>query len=179
MSWLSRRSLLVGGGLALVGCGKGAGSRQLSGTATFPDSVGGGPVRNSRFVVRDVNQPGAPVVAEGRSDADGGWFVPEARGINVAVIFDRPDNALRVRVSGLTRPDETGFFKPLDGRTDIACEAGLSAVLLGIITAAQLNGELIFRLEEAAVPFVGRTNFRLAASVSSSALTLRQQILGR
>lgn len=179
MSWLSRRSLLVGGGLAFVGCGTSQRSLHLTGTATFPDSVGGGPVRNSRFVVRDVNQPGAPIVAEGRSDADGSWFVPEARGITVAVIFDRPDNVLRVRVSGLTRPDETGFFKGLDGRTDIACEAGLSAVLQGIITAAQLNGALIARLEAAATPFVGRTNFRAAASVSSSALALRRQILGR
>jgi hypothetical protein len=175
---MTRRSVLVGGAFALLGCGKSSGSRTLRGTATFPDAVGGGPVANSRFVVVDLNRPGAPQVAQGTSEADGSWFVPEANGINVAVIFDRPDNSRRVRVSGLTRPDQTGFEKLLTGQTDIACEAGLGAVAGGGISGNQVTAALIDALEQAALGFVGRTDFRNASSVTASANQVRQIVLG-
>src|SRR5262245_59286262 len=125
--------------LVALGCsGGGSGSQSsLRGTATFPELVGGGPVANSRFIVLDLNQPGAPVVAQGTSDAFGNWSVPEAAGLTLTVIFQREDNAKRVRISGLSRPSDSGFDKPLNGQTDIACEAGVTAILQGIISAAE------------------------------------------
>src|SRR5262245_50684624 len=117
--------------LAWASCSSGSRSDTLNGTATFPEQVGGGPVANTSFTVRDLNQAGAPVVASGSSATDGSWSIPQAKGLNVAVIFQGRTSGGTVRVSGLTRPNETGFSKNLTGATDIACEAGLSAVLQG------------------------------------------------
>jgi hypothetical protein len=166
--------------LVTLGCGGGSGSQStLRGTATFPELVGGGPVANSRFVVLDLNQPGAPVVAQGTSDAFGNWSVPEARGLTLAVVFQASDNAQRVRVSGLSRPSETGFQKPLDGQTDIAGEAGLSAVQQGIITGLQLDKNLILRFEAMTERFTNTTNYRDPAAVSAAATEVRRLVLGR
>jgi hypothetical protein len=167
--------------LVALGCsGGGSGSEStLRGTATFPDLVGGGPVASSRFIVLDLNQPGAPVVAQGTSDAFGNWSVPQARGLNLAIVFQASDNSQRVRVSGLARPGETGFDKPLTGQTDIACEAGLSAILQGIITGGQVNKNLILQLETFSERFMNTTNFRDPAAVTSAALQVRQIVLGR
>ncbi len=165
--------------LAALSCGKSNGSQTLNGTATFPEQVGGGPVANTNFVVVDLNQPGAPTVAQGTSNADGSWFVPEAKGLNVAVIFQGRSPSGTVRVSGLTRPNDTGFEKRLTGQTDIACEAGLSAVLQGLISGGQVDGKLISQLEQTAASFVGTTNFLNSASVSASAAQVRRIVLGR
>jgi len=174
------RSLPVLSLLVMLGCNSsGSNSRTLHGTATFPEQVGGGPVANSRFVVLDLNQPGAPVVAQGTSDANGNWSVPEASGLTVAVVFQREDNAQRVRISGLSRPSDSGFDKPLNGQTDIACEAGVSAILQGIISGAEMNKNLILRLEAMTERFVDTTDYRSPAAVSNAALQVRLLVLGR
>jgi hypothetical protein len=164
--------------LAAVSCGKSNGPDTLNGTATFPEQVGGGPVGNTPYSVLDLNQKGAPLVAQGASSSDGSWFVPGAKGASLAVIFEGQSPQGRVRVSGLTRPDETGFEKNLTGQTDIACEAGLTAVLQGIIFAPQLTGTVIAQLEETAGSFVGTTNFLSPASVSASAAQVRRKVFG-
>ncbi len=174
-------SLVVFCLLVTLGCGGGGSGSQstLRGTATFPELVGGGPVANSRFVVLDLNQPGVPVVAQGMSDAFGNWSVPDAKGLTLAVVFQASDNAQRVRVSGLSRPSETGSEKPLTGQTDIACEAGISAVTQGIITGSQVTGNLILRLETLTERFMNTTNFRDPAAVSAAAAEVRRLVLGR
>jgi hypothetical protein len=167
--------------LVAVGCsgGSGSGSRTLRGTATFPELVGGGPVARSRFIVLDLRQPGAPMIAEGRSDDAGNWAVPNAEDLAVAVIFQRADNAKGVRVSGLAEPGETGLEKSLDGQTDIACEAGVTAVLQGLITGFDVNKNLILRLEAMTERFVTTTDYRNPQAVSDAALQVRRLVLGR
>jgi hypothetical protein len=129
--------------------------------------------------VLDLNQPGAPIVTEGRSDDAGNWAVRDAEGLTVAVIFQREDNAKGVRVSGLARPGETGFDKPLDGQTDIACEAGVTALLQGLITGVELNKNLILRFEAMTERFVTTTDYRNPGAVSAAALEVRRLVLGR
>jgi hypothetical protein len=165
----------------MMGCSGGSSSQSsaLRGTATFPELVGGGPVANARFVVLDLAQPGAPIIAQGRSDAFGNWVVPEAGGLLVAVVFQASDNSQRVRVSGLSRPSETGSEKPLTGQTDIACEAGLSAVLEGIVTPNQVNKNLILQLETFSERFMNTINYRDPAAVTAAALAVRRLVLGR
>jgi hypothetical protein len=175
---ISRRAVLVGGALAALGCSSSSRSQTLRGTATFPQQVGSGPVANSRFVVLDLNRPNGQVVAEGASDGGGSWAVPEANGLNIAVIFLGTDNTQRVRVSGLTRPDQTGFSKTLVEQTDIACEAAVSAVTQGLIPGSRVDGDLIAQLEQAALARVALTNFLNPASVTAQALQLRRQVLG-
>ena len=180
-----RRSAIAGSlvGLCLfvtVGCGgSSTQSNTLRGTATFPELVGGGPVANSRFVVLDLNQSGAPVVAQGVSDAFGNWAVPEATGLSIAVVFQASDDSQRVRVSGLSTPRETGSEKSLTGQTDIACEAGVSAVLQGFIAGSQVDKNLILRLEAAAELFMNTVNYRDPAAVTAAALEVRRRVLGR
>jgi hypothetical protein len=119
-------------------------------------------------MVLDLNQPGAPVVGSGTSASDGSWSIPNAKGLNIAVIFQGRVAGGTVRVSGLVKPDETGFLKSLNGQTDIACEAGVSAVVQKVISGQQVTGQLIAQLEQAAAGFVGTTNFLCAASVSAA-----------
>ncbi len=167
--------------LVTLGCGGGSStqSNTLHGTATFPELVGGGPVANSRFVVLDLNQSGAPVVAQGVSDAFGNWSVQEAKGLTLAVVFQASDNIQRVRVSGLSKPNETGSEKQLTGQTDIASEAGVSAVQQSLIAGSQVNKNLILRLEAAAERFMNTINFRDPAAVTAAALEVRRLVVGR
>jgi hypothetical protein len=181
-----RRSATAGSLVVLclfvtLGCGGGSStqSNTLRGTATFPELLGGGPVANSRFVVLDLNQSGVPVIAQGMSDAFGNWAVQEARGLTLAVVFQASDNHQRVRVSGLSKPSETGSEKPLTGQTDIACEAGISAVLQGLVAGSQVDKNLILRLEAAAELSMNDTNFRDSAAVTAAALEVRRRVLGR
>jgi len=173
--------------LSVPGCGgggDGGSSSQdstLTGQAVFPNSVGGGPVANAPFQVVDFEKPpDNNVVFTGTTNSVGGYSANIARTSSAAVIVtgtvggSGKRKGETVRVSGLVNPDRPHVLKNFDGTTDIACEAGFSAVLDGSITAQELDAQRISNLEQAAATFVDSTNFFDPASVTAAANAVRE-----
>lgn len=172
VSLLAGLLVLVAG----VGCGGGGGGGsddpvQLTGKATYPDGLASdsGPADTARVQVLDLERNTADVIAEGETDAEGNYtvVVPPTKAVAVVV-------AGTVRVSGLINA-ESGASKDFDGITDVACEAGVSAVVEGAINGADLSAERIANLEAAAALVVaeGGVNYDDPASVSAAAARVR------
>jgi len=148
-------------------------SGTLSGRATLPPSAGGGVAANAPFIVIDLQQNGAQI-GSGLTDKGGNYAATVGFSTSVAVIVTASVSGTSVRVSGIIRPNQLGFAKNFDGGTDIACEAGVTAVLTGVISGEQLDTTRIGNLETTAARFVAATNFLSGASVSAAAARVRQ-----
>jgi len=163
-------------GVLVTGCGDGGngGSNRVSvsGSANFPNSVGGGDVSGAPFVIIDPDRPNDPLTS-GVSTGDGRYFGIIRKTISVAVILTGVAQGSNVRVSGLIPADHNSTEKSLDGQTDIACEAGVQAVIDGDITGNDLDADRIANLENAAARFVATTNFKDPTSVTAAANQVR------
>jgi hypothetical protein len=164
-------------GIVLGGCGNdGAGSSNrvtVSGNANFPVANGGQAVAGAPFVIIDPDRPDDPLAAA-VSTEDGRFFGIIRKTISVAVILTGAVGNDAIRVSGLIPASSNNDGKQLDGRTDIACEAGVQAVIDGDIVGDQLDAERIRNLEDAAARFVATTDFTDPASVTAAANQVRQ-----
>jgi hypothetical protein len=163
-------------GLIAGGCGGGgAGSSNrvtVSGPANFPLANGGGPVANSDFIIVDPRRPTDPLTSA-VSTVDGRYFGVIRKTLSVAVVLSGSTGGSDIRVSGLIPALDNDNGKQLDGHTDIACEAGLTAVTDGSIPASDLGPDRIANLEDAATRFVATTDFTKPASVTAAAVQVR------
>lgn len=129
----------------------------LSGQATFPPEFTGRlgevvPVSNTPFQVIDLARASnANLVATGATDPSGNYAitVPVTTSVAVVVLGE-------VRVSGLIDPRRGSVSKSFDGITDIACQAGVTALTEGAIDSTQLDEERISNLELAASVVAGQ-----------------------
>jgi len=89
------------------------------------------------------------------------------------VILSGVAQGSNVRVSGLIPAEHNNEDKSLNGQTDIACEAGVQAVIDGDIVGNELDAQRIENLEAAAARFVATTDFTDPLSVTASANQVR------
>ncbi len=153
---------------------------RLQGTANLPPQVSpqSAPVINTDFKVIDLEKPvEAQQVATGVTDGQGKYDVTVQQSKIVAVIVNG-----EVRVSGLISADpETankGFIsigKNFNGITDVACEAGVTAIRSGAVSANDFKASRIANLEAGALVVVNSTtvNYRDPASVTAAAALVR------
>ncbi len=163
-------------GLIVSGCGGGGGGSSnrvtVSGDANFPVANGGQPVAEAPFVIIDPDRSTDPLLSD-VSTEDGRYFGIIRKTVSVAVILSGNVGGEDIRVSGLIPAESNNDGKQLDGRTDIACEAGVQAVIDGDITGNELDAQRIQNLEDAATRFVATTDFTDPASVTASANQVR------
>ncbi len=163
-------------GVLVTGCGdggKGGSNRvSISGNANFPSSVGGGAVANTPFIIIDPDRPNDPLISD-VSTGDGRFFGIIRKTISVAVILSGVAQGSNVRVSGLIPAEHNNEDKSLNGQTDIACDAGVQAVIDGDINGNDLDADRIANLESAAARFVATTDFKDPASVTAAANQVR------
>jgi hypothetical protein len=164
-------------GLIVGGCGgNGAGSSNkvtITGNADFPAANGGGPVADAPFVIIDPDRPNDPLSSD-VSTTDGRFFGIIRKTISVAVILTGTVGNDTIRVSGLISAESNNLDeKQLNGQTDIACEAGVQAVIDGDIVGNDLDEQRIAILEDAAARFVATTDFTDPASVTNAANQVR------
>lgn len=176
---------VLGAALALAvvvgGCGNdGSGSSNrvtIGGNANFPVANGGQAVTDSPFIIIDPDRPNDPLSSDVTTDTTdpvpGRFFGIIRKTISVAVIVTGTVNGDTIRVSGLIPASSNNEGKQLDGQTDIACEAGVSAVIDGSIAGEDLGPNRIANLEAAAQRFVATTDFTDPASVTAAALQVR------
>lgn len=159
-----------------TGCGdggKGGSNRvSVSGTANFPNANGGGDVGDAPFIIIDPDRPNEPLISD-VSTSDGRYFGIIRKTVSVAVILTGVVQGDGIRVSGLIPAETNSTDKNLNGQTDIACEAGVQAVIDGDINGNDLDEERIANLENAAARFVATTDFTDPASVTASANQVR------
>lgn len=176
-------SVLLSAGV-FAGCGDHGGNEDdgivfLSGNAFFPPEVVAQktPVAFSPFSIVDLQRSAAnQVVFTGTTDEQGGFAVQLVQSKAVAVIVSGP-----VRVSGLVSVDpfefdkETETSKEFNGTTDVACEAGVTAVQQQAITAEDLTVERIQNLELGAQRVLQTTavNYFDPTSVTAAAAQVR------
>ncbi len=164
--------------LAVVvgGCGNdGSGSSNrvnIGGNANFPVANGGQAVTESPFIIIDPDRPNDPLTSDVTTDV-GRFFGIVRKTVSVAVIVTGIVNGETIRVSGLLAASSNNVDKQLDGQTDIACEAGVSAVIDGSIRGEDLGPNRIANLEAAAQRFVATTDFTDPASVTAAANQVR------
>ncbi len=182
-SFLVVPAALVFFSVMLGGCGDhgGVGRDELvtvSGVATLPASVAGSKqyAANSIYQVLDLARaPAQQLIAQGVTDSSGGYSVEMPPTKLVAVVVTD-----LVRVSGLISADPSAqrdnflFQKGFDGATDVACEAGVTAVVEGAVEATAFSSERIANLEAAAALIVDQVNFLDPASVTAAAAQVRQ-----
>jgi hypothetical protein len=162
-------------GFIVGGCGGGSGSSNrvtVGGNAHFPVANGGQAVADTPFIIIDPDRPGDPLSSDVSTDV-GRFFGIIRKTVSVAVILSGTVQGEGIRVSGLLAAQSNNTDKDLDGQTDIACEAGVSAVIDGAISGNDLDAGRIQNLEDAAVRFVATTDFTDPASVTASALQVR------
>jgi len=162
-------------GFIVGGCGGGGsgGNRvNVGGTANYPVANGGQLVVGTPFIIIDPDRPDEPLASD-ISTPTGRFFGIIRKTVSVAVILSGSVQGQAIRVSGLLAAQSNNTTKQLDGQTDIACEAGVSAVIDGAITGNELDTERIQNLEDAATRFVATTDFTKPASVTASALQVR------
>ena len=151
----------------------------LSGRAVFPTEFRTTlgeitPVSNAPVQVLDLARTPPEEVATGITDAEGNYQVAVDPTPSVAVIV-----LGEIRVSGLIDASQGNVQKDFDGVTDVACEAGLTAILDGSITAQELNQGRIDILETAArqvinegpIDFTNADGSRGAAAVKVREIT--------
>ena len=159
----------------VAGCGsdgKGGSNRvSVDGEARFPEANGGALVAEAPFIIIDPDRPNDPLESA-VSTTDGRYYGIVRKTVSVAVILNGVVGSDAIRVSGLI-PAESNNSRTLNGLTDIACEAGVSAVIDGAITGNELDATRIANLEDAAARFVATTDFTSPASVTSAALQVR------
>lgn len=113
----------------------------------------------------------------GTTDANGNYEVNvEGQPIAAIVINGTNDQGQAVRVSGLVVPDEEDVMKNFDPVTDIACEAGLSALLDGSVAPDDFDEDRVTNLEDASRQFVAANpglDYLNPADVSAAAQMVR------
>src|SRR6185295_15363165 len=123
-------------GFIVGGCGGGGNGSSnrvnVAGDATYPVANGGQPVAETPFIIIDPDRPNEPLASD-VSTATGRFFGIIRKSVSVAVILSGAVQGNPIRVSGLLPAQSNNIDKQLDGRTVIACEAGVSAVIDGSI----------------------------------------------
>jgi len=161
----------------------GDGTIELSGKAFFPPQVIASKtaVANSPFVVIDfVKAVDKQTVAQGVTDAEGNYDVVITQSKVVAVIVSGAALGGAVRVSGLITADPNDVAKDdfigkdFNGITDVACEAGVTAIVNGDVAASDFSTERIANLEAAAQLVEPDVNHFDPASVTAGAARVRQ-----
>ncbi|MFA5939641.1 MAG: hypothetical protein WC809_09840 [Sinimarinibacterium sp.] len=167
-------------GLTTVsGCGGDGGGVNVKGVTGSVLSVLDGSAQASRpFIVNDLSQPPESAqVSSGTSDSNG-QYTFELKGIKgtIYVVFPPNDATGEPRSSGLVYLGERENEKTLQNFTDVACVAGVTAVLSGDLPVEQLTAERIANLEAAAQQVIAEdgVDFTNADSVNAAAARVRE-----
>jgi len=144
------------------------GKSLLLGRAFLPSHFGGAAVGNAAFRVVDLET--GNTVFTGLTDGNGQYTALVTVQSSIAVIVTGGP----FRVSGLMNPAQQGGGKDFNGVTDIACQAGVTAVNTKAIGGAQLTAGRIQNLELAAAQLSQTVDFFSAASVTQAANLVRQ-----
>lgn len=165
-------------GIALAGCGgdgsSGGGSKKLSGIvqSVLSDAV----QANRPFIVNDLEKTGVEEkIAEGMSDSNGNYSVEIEDGKFIYIVFPPTQAGGEPRSSGLADLDDGDVQKTLSDSTDIACQAGVTAVRDGTLRAEQMDATRIANLEAGASDVLNTTmvNFNDPAAVAMAATRVR------
>ena len=151
----------------------------VSGQAFYPLEVSTArvAVANTSYQILDLEKSFATqTVADDFTDANGNFSVVITQSKLVVVIVSGV-----VRVSGLIVADpgaakDGDVGKTLDGVTDVACEAGVTAITDGSLEADDFDNERVANLEAGAalVEATNSVNFYDPASVTAAAALVRQ-----
>lgn len=166
---------------AIAGCGGGGGGGSSDDdTVEFRGTVRSvlneAPQANRAFSVIDLEKAAdAPAVASGVSDSNGVFEIDIKGAIHVFIVFGKIDAAGEPRSSGLISLADGDAEKILKGDTDIACEAGVTAVRSGALAANLLTPARIANLEAGARRVMQTTavDFNTPASVTAAAAQVR------
>jgi len=146
--------------LVFAGCdGDKATLISLNGTAVFPPEFRGAlgalvPVSNAPVNVIDLQRgPASDPVAIAATDDKGAYAVNIPLTPSAAVLV-----LGAVRVSGLVDTRNGSVAKNFDGVTDVACQAGVTAVTEGALNASDLTKERIRILERTAQVVVAESH---------------------
>lgn len=157
----------------------GAEQSKIFGQAFLPPTIAPAntPAANAAFQVVDFQKNSAgDQVATGTTGADGSFDVTVNQSKIVAIIVNG-----QVRVSGLVAASDDNqkhlleVPKNFNGITDVACEAGVTAIGDGAVSADDFTLTRITNLENGANVVVGQGNvdFNDPASVSAAARQVR------
>lgn len=156
----------------------------LSGKAFFPlelsGPLGAVPVSNASFSVLNLDGgTNTNPVAFGVTDGDGNFAatISAANAVAVVVQSPPPGGALgSVRISGLIDSRNGSVSKNFDGITDVACEAGVTAIVDGSVAAFRMDENRIAILETAAIQVIAElgVDYTDKASVSAAAQRVRE-----
>jgi hypothetical protein len=144
------------------------GKSLLLGRAFLPSNYGGAAVANAAFSVVDLDT--GQTVFTGLTDGNGQYTALVAAQNSIAVIVTGGP----FRVSGLMNPAQQGGGKDFNGVTDVACQAGVTAVTAKAISGAQLTAGRIQNLELAAAQLTQSVDFFNRDSVTQAANLVRQ-----
>lgn len=183
-------ALLVALSTMLIACGGGGGDGDDNGAVTdnqskvfgqafLPPTVAPAntPAANAAFQVLDFQRNAAgDQVATGTTGADGSFDVTVNQSKVLAVIVNG-----QVRVSGLVAAADDNqkslleLQKNFNGITDVACEAGVTAIGDGAVSAEDFDVTRIRNLEDGANVVIaqGNVDFTDPASVSAAARQVR------
>jgi hypothetical protein len=151
----------------------------VSGRAFFPEQVAAGKVAvaNAPFQILDFERAaGNELVASGVTDETGAYAAQITQSKIIAVIVSGA-----VRVSGLISPTpdsqkELNLSKDFNENTDVACEAGVTAIQDGSVSPNDFDDQRIANLEAGAEVVTATTqiNHFDPASVTAAAALVRQ-----
>ena len=148
-----------------------------SSASSAPIPFAGGKVTLLDFVEGSPANQTARTQDLGTTDADGNFTVDIANQAVAAIIVTGSTEQGETRISGLVTPNKDSLRKNFNTVTDVACEAGISAINDGTIAPNILSAERIANLESAAEDYLAAnpgTNFFNAAEVSLAARGVRQ-----
>lgn len=174
---LLRHATIAATMLLIAGCGGGGGDndsddvQQVSGIARSVLTDAPQPARS--FVVLDLEQPAdAAPVANGVTDVNGRFVAELASKFNF-IVFGAAGG--EPRSSGLVALDDRNVTKDLDDVTDIACQAGVTAIRAGGLDPRLMDEERIDNLEAGAAQVLstGVVDFTNADSVTAAADQVR------
>lgn len=166
--------------LAACGGGDGEGENGRNGlsrvTGVAQSVLNGAPQAARDFQILDLEAPAdSEPVATGVTDSNGAFDVLLRRVGLTYIVFPPSDSVGEPRTSGLISLDNQQTQKTLNDFTDVACVAGVTAVLSGDLDPALLTQERIDNLESAAAFVIQRDNvdFTDDDSVNAAAQEVR------
>lgn len=115
-------------------------------------SVITGAVQAARdFVVKDVDNISGPAVASGKSDSNGNYEFNLKGILRIVIIFPPVTTPTSdPRSSGLLSLTEGYSNKALNAVTDLACQAGVTAITQGTVDSEDMDATRIANLEAGA-----------------------------
>jgi len=114
----------------------------------------------------------------GMTDENGNYDVTLEPQQVAAIVINGEIDGAPIRVSGLVNATRDTVAKNFDTVTDVACQAGLDAIVDGTIPPSQFDEQFVGQLETAAAEFLSNNvvNFLDPNSVTNAANSVRAEL---